>query len=86
MKKNFIILMVYLLSSFLLISCAGVSDMMEKKTKATAKVDTTLADELGPYSGPRARLAVAKFEWKVRKKGSRVTIKGLPGTQGITIS
>jgi len=60
--------------------------MMEKKTKATAKVDTTLADELGPYSGLKARLAVAKFEWKVRKKGSRITIKGLPGTQGITIS
>ena len=86
MKKNFIILMIYILSSFLLISCAGVSDMMEKKTKATAKVDTTLADELGPYSGLKARLAVAKFEWKVRKKGSRITIKGLPGTQGITIS
>jgi len=86
MKRNFIILMVYLLSSFLLISCGGVSEMMEKKTKATAKVDTTLADELGPYSGLKARLAVAKFEWKVRRKGSRVTIKGLPGTQGITIS
>ena len=86
MKRNFIILMIYFLSSFLLISCAGVSDMMEKKTQPTAKVDTTLADELGPYSGPRARLAVVKFEWKVRKKGSRVTIKGLPGTHGITIS
>jgi len=60
--------------------------MMEKKTKPTAKVDTTLADELGPYSGPRARLAVAKFEWKVRGRGSRVTIKGLPGTHGITIT
>lgn len=86
MKRNFTILMICLLGGFLLIGCAGVTDMMEKKTKPTAKVDTTLADELGPYSGPRARLAVAKFQWKVRKKGSRITIKGLPGTQGITIS
>ncbi|MFO8163515.1 MAG: CsgG/HfaB family protein [Thermodesulfobacteriota bacterium] len=86
MKSSVLVLIVYLLSSFLLISCAGVTDMMESKTGAEVKVDTTLADELGPYSGPRARLAVSRFEWKVGNRGSQVTIKGVPGTQGITIS
>ena len=86
MKKIGSVLMISFVSILLLFGCEATTSMMEKKTKPTAKVDTTLADELGPYSGAKARLAVAKFEWKVRRKGSQVTIKGLPGTEAITIS
>jgi curli biogenesis system outer membrane secretion channel CsgG len=41
----------------------------------TAKVDRGLETELPPYSGPKASLAVAKFEWKVDTEGTRTRIK-----------
>ena len=86
MRRSFSIIMGCLVSTLLLVNCAGISDMMEKKAKPEAKVDTTLADELGPYSGPKARLAVTDFQWKVQSKGTRIKIKGIPGSQGIEIS
>lgn len=49
----------------------------------------SVEDELGPYNGPKARIAVAGFEWKAGGEGgSTVTISGLPGTSagGVTIS
>jgi len=86
MKRRFAYVMVYLATILLLMGCAGVSDMMEKRAQPQASVDTTLADELGPYNGPKARLAVADFQWKVQSKGMRIRVKGIPGSQGIEIS
>jgi curli biogenesis system outer membrane secretion channel CsgG len=86
MNKRFTVLVISLVSSLLLIGCGAVTETMEKKTEPQAKVDTTLTDELGPYSGPKARLAVADFQWKVQTTGRRISITGVPGSEGITIS
>src|SRR4051812_32116853 len=47
--------------------CQGLSG-----AEPAAKVDNSLAQQMGPYSGPKASVAVAKFEWKVGggKEGS----------------
>lgn len=41
-----------------------------------AKRDTSFEDELGPYSGPKASIAVSKFQWKAGRKEEGV-IDGL---------
>lgn len=38
-----------------------------------AKVDTSFESELGPYSGPKVSIAVAKFEWKAGKREEGAT-------------
>ena len=43
---------------------------MESMVKPEAKTDTGEEMGLPPYSGPRARVAVADFEWKVGGSGS----------------
>ncbi len=43
---------------------------MESMVKPEAKTDTGAEMALPPYSGPRARIAVADFEWKVGGSGS----------------
>jgi curli biogenesis system outer membrane secretion channel CsgG len=48
--------------------CASLS------TAPEAKVDKGLEDELPPYSGKKASLAVARFEWKV-DAGRQVKVK-----------
>jgi curli biogenesis system outer membrane secretion channel CsgG len=57
---------------------------MESMVKPEAKTDTGEAMGLSPYSGPKARVAVADFEWKVDGSGSTTTI-GMGG-QTIQIS
>ena len=42
-------------------SCASV--------EPTAKVDNSLEQELGPYTGPKASIAVSKFSWKADGAG-----------------
>ncbi|MEW6680415.1 MAG: CsgG/HfaB family protein [bacterium] len=42
--------------------CAATS------TEPKARVDTSMEAELPPYSGPKASLAVSKFEWKAEKE------------------
>ena len=51
---------------------------MESMVKPEAKTDTGEEMGLTPYSGPRARVAVADFEWKVDGHGSstRMTVAG----------
>jgi curli biogenesis system outer membrane secretion channel CsgG len=51
---------------------------MESMVKPEAKTDTGEEMGLPPYSGPRARVAVADFEWKVGGHGSstRMSIGG----------
>lgn len=38
----------------------------------SAKVDPTVASELPPYSGPKARVGIAKFDWKVGMAGGSI--------------
>lgn len=57
----------------------------EQYAQPTARVDTGLQQQLPPYSGPKARVTVASFEWKVGTGGSTTTIRGA-GDQPITIT
>ena len=52
--------------------CANVSP--------SARVQSSLAEDLPPYSGPKASIAIAKFEWKVGATGGSVSIQGPDGT------
>lgn len=69
---------------FSLLLIFALSACMESMVKPEAKIDT--GDEIGlpPYSGPKARVAVADFEWKVGESG-RTTKIGFGG-QTMTIS
>lgn len=51
---------------------------MESMVKPEAKTDTGEEMGLPPYGGPRARVAVADFEWKVGGRGSstKMTVAG----------
>lgn len=60
------------------------SGCMESMVKPEAKTDTGEEMGLPPYSGPRARVAVADFEWKV-DESSQTTKIGFGG-QTMTIS
>lgn len=76
-SKTFLIL----LSLVILVFLTGC----EQYVQPTAKVDTGLAQQLPPYSGPKARVAVAKFDWKVGTRGGTTTIRGL-GRRDITVT
>jgi curli biogenesis system outer membrane secretion channel CsgG len=70
-----------------LISCLVLfvfAGCMESMVKPEARTDTGEEMGLPPYSGPRARVAVADFEWKVGESGSTTKI-GFGG-QTMTIS
>lgn len=70
-----------LFSSFCLFAVGGC---LESAVKPTATTDTGGDMGLPPYSGPRAKVAVADFEWKVGQEKSKTTI-GFGG-QSISIS
>jgi curli biogenesis system outer membrane secretion channel CsgG len=57
---------------------------MESMVAPEAKTDTGDAMGLPPYNGPKARVAVADFEWKVGGSGSSTSMK--IGGQTIEIS
>jgi curli biogenesis system outer membrane secretion channel CsgG len=69
MKKNAISAFPGLLVLVFLAGCA-----MEPR----AKVDRGLEEKLPPYTGPRASVAVARFDWKVDTPGSTTVIKEVP--------
>lgn len=73
---------------FGLIFCAvaliSLSSCLESQVQPKATVDTGLEQLLPPYDGPKAKVAVARFEWKVGGASSRTTIKGL-GMSPITV-
>jgi curli biogenesis system outer membrane secretion channel CsgG len=48
-------------------------------TGATAKPTPSVAHDLPAYSGPKAKVAVAEFEWKVGSKGGGATLTGPNG-------
>jgi curli biogenesis system outer membrane secretion channel CsgG len=58
---------------------------MESQVQPKASVDTGLEQQLPPYNGPKAKVAVADFEWKVGGSGSTTTISGY-GANPITVS
>lgn len=78
-KKRLITILFPLLIIFMVSGC------LESTVKPTAKTDTGEEMALPPYSGARAKAAVAKFEWKVGGSGSTTRITGVGG-QDITIS
>lgn len=76
-------------AAFLILTgCGAASGLTSGQSGASAKSDTTLQDELGPYNGPKSRIAVADFQWKVGQSGRSLKVTGMPGTGagGITIS
>ncbi len=81
-KKNFR-LVFSLISCVFFLALSGCMDM-EKQVEPKATVDTGLEQLLPPYNGPKARIAVADFEWKVGG-GSTTKISGFGVGQGITI-
>ena len=40
------------------------------QSQPESSIDTSVSERLGPYSGPKASVAMAKFEWKVGGGGS----------------
>jgi len=70
---------------FLIIIPLFLTGCMEQYVQPTARVDTSVAQQLPPYTGPKARLAVAKFEWKAGTTGATTTIKGA-GHKDVTIT
>ncbi|MEW6102281.1 MAG: CsgG/HfaB family protein [bacterium] len=51
----------FLCLGLLIGGCAATS------TEPKARVDTSMEAEMPPYSGPKASLAVSKFEWKAKE-------------------
>lgn len=51
-------------SAIILMGCSAAGGITSSQSGASARSDTTLQDELGPYNGPRPRIAVADFQWK----------------------
>lgn len=55
----------------------SLSGCLDSLVKPEASVDTGLETQLPAYTGPRAKVAVTNFEWKV---GGRKTTVGIGGT------
>jgi curli biogenesis system outer membrane secretion channel CsgG len=73
------------LGCLLAVSVLCFAGCMESMVKPTATTDTGSEMGLPPYSGPKAKVAVADFEWKVGGSGSKTTITGAGG-KPITIT
>jgi curli biogenesis system outer membrane secretion channel CsgG len=82
MQKRVLFLLVASISFVFLLATTGC---MESQVQPKASVDTGLEQELPPYNGPKAKIAVADFEWKVGGSGGTTTISGL-GASPISIS
>lgn len=77
-RKSFLLVVMIL---FMMAGCGA----MEQAVQPTATTDTGAEMDLPPYSGPKAKVAVADFEWKVGGSTSSTTISGI-GNQPVTIS
>lgn len=64
---------------------AGCASMADSMSGASAERDTGEEMELPAYDGPKAKVAVSKFEWKADSGGKSVRISGLP-TGDVSIS
>lgn len=80
--KNFLKTLLFLILLVTTVFINGCETMVQP----SAQVDTGLAQQLPPYTGPKAAVAVASFEWKVGTGGGGgITIRGI-GDQPITIT
>ncbi len=76
MRKLYVWLVVLLM--FILSGC------MEKLVEPSAKTENKMEELLPPYHGPKAKVAVAKFEWAVGESGGKTTtISGPMGSFAI---
>ena len=76
----------FFIFSILVVLLLSVTGCLEQAVKPTAVTDTGEEMGLPPYNGPKARVAVAEFEWKVGGGGSSTTrISGM-GTEPVTIT
>jgi curli biogenesis system outer membrane secretion channel CsgG len=75
-------MLVAFISSVFLFASTGC---MESQVQPKANVDKGVELELPPYNGPKAKVAVANFEWKVGGSGGSMTISGM-GAKAITVS
>jgi curli biogenesis system outer membrane secretion channel CsgG len=82
MKKKVLIVLAAFISAVFLLPATGC---MESQVQPTASVDKGVELELPPYNGPKAKVAVANFEWKVGGSGSTTTISGFGG-KSISVS
>jgi len=73
MRRTFL-----LMALALSVAVLGCGSMLESKVQPKATVDRGIEDQLPPYSGPKASVAVARFEWKVGG-GSTTRISGPMG-------
>ena len=69
------------LTGFALFASGCVESMAQPK----ARVDQGVETQFPPYSGPKASVAVAKFDWKVGGSGSTTTVRGV-GDRPITVT
>ncbi|GBE06375.1 curli production assembly/transport component CsgG [bacterium BMS3Abin10] len=77
-KKVLPVLMVF--TAFLFVGC------MEQYAQPTAKVDPGISAELPPYYGPKARVTVAKFQWKAGGAGGGTTTISGMGRRDVVIT
>jgi curli biogenesis system outer membrane secretion channel CsgG len=82
MRKRVLFVSVAFISLVFLFATTGC---MESQVQPKASVDRGLETELPPYSGPKAKIAVANFEWKVGGSSGTTTISGV-GSKPISIS
>lgn len=61
----------------------GCAEWEQRLAPTSARVDAGLSAELPPYTGPKARVAVADFQWKV---GTVKETKVSAGAGGFTVS
>lgn len=61
------------------------SGCVESTAQPKARVDQGVETQFPPYSGPKASVAVAKFDWKVGGSGSTTTVRGV-GDRPITVT
>ena len=80
-RKKFLLI---ILLSFAILLTTLACGAMNRATQPTAKTDPGLSQQLPPYSGLKARVAVANFKWGVGKGGGKTTIRGA-GDEPITI-
>ncbi len=81
MGRKILLSFLLLATTVFLSSCGAMQSMVQP----IVQVDTGLAQQLPPYTGPKATIAVASFDWKVGTGGGITTIRGV-GEQPITIT
>jgi len=80
-KQAVTMILVFLFTLFMLSGCVG----LESKVKPEAKTDTGEEMLLPPYNGPKARVALGKFQWKVGGSGYRTKVS-MGGQESMTIT